>query len=54
MGLGDVLVGDVAEKYKEVYDSGPISCDLGYAGCKREGDRRQQAGGSGQIAAKDI
>jgi hypothetical protein len=53
-GLGVVLVGDVAEKYGEVHDLGVIGCDVGYTGCKREGDRRQQAGGSGQIAAKDI
>ena len=48
------MVGIVAEKYGRVYNSGFIRCDVGYGGCKREGDRRQQAGGSGQIAAKDI
>ena len=37
------MVGDVAEKYGRVYDSGPISCDLGYAGCKRVSFKRNGA-----------
>ena len=45
-GLGVVLVGDVAEKYTEVHDSGPIPCDLGYIvgkamSFKRNGVRRK-------------
>ena len=45
-GLGVILVGDVAEKYTEVHDSGPIPCDLGYIvgkamSFKRNGVRRK-------------
>ena len=44
--MAGVLVGDVAEKYREVHNSGSISCDLGYIvgkamSFKRNGARRK-------------
>ena len=47
--MAGVLVGDVAEKYREVHNSGSISCDLGYIvgkamSFKRNGTRHQAQG----------
>jgi len=47
--LAGVLVGDVTEKYREVHNSGSISCDLGYIvgkamSFKRNGTRHQAQG----------
>ena len=43
------MVGVFAGKYKRVYNSGSIRCDVGYGGCKtvsfkRSGARRQAKG----------